>query len=375
MRFAAFNQANTPLFVTGDFWSLAEDAHGGILACSSRGLYSFSNGQFTRLGLKSGLSADWVNYAIESVTSGLWVATGDGLNHRRDGVWTAYKWKEGLKDSQVHALHEDSSGRIWVGSSGGLQVFDPIGGKFLTNWPPFFLLTNLVQAIYADARGDSWITLNLPDSMGRLMRLHGDQWSEIRSNYANVDGKTLLATSDQSMHFWLPSKHWRVWEWMEAGSNRLRLPVSPEDWVSSMCEDSGGNLWVGTMDHGLFCFQADTDVFETFARGLPNPNVWAGCEDAQGTVWILAAKEALNNAARHSLASEVRIRAMAFDPIFQLSIEDNGRGFDPAKPPAGDGLPNMRARVESAGGQFLVESEPGKGTRVRMRISLKDACK
>ena len=65
--------------------------------------------------------------------------------------------------------------------------------------------------------------------------------------------------------------------------------------------------------------------------------------------FLLAAKEALNNAARHSLASEVRIRAMAFDSIFQLSIEDNGRGFDPAKPPAGDGLPNMRARVESAG--------------------------
>ena len=50
---------------------------------------------------------------------------------------------------------------------------------------------------------------------------------------------------------------------------------------------------------------------------------------------LLAAKEALNNAARHSLASEVRIRAMAFDPIFQLSIEDNGRGFDPARPRPG----------------------------------------
>ena len=42
VRFAAFNQANTPLFVTSDFWSLAEDARGGTLACSSGGLYSLS---------------------------------------------------------------------------------------------------------------------------------------------------------------------------------------------------------------------------------------------------------------------------------------------------------------------------------------------
>src|SRR5207253_7900896 len=90
---------------------------------------------------------------------------------------------------------------------------------------------------------------------------------------------------------------------------------------------------------------------------------------------LLAAKEALNNAARHSLASEVSIRAVAFDSNFQLSIEDNGRGFDPAKPPAGHGLPNMRARVESAGGQFQVESEPGTGTKVRIRISMKHACR
>src|SRR5438128_1789244 len=71
-RFAIFNQANTPVFTTANFWSLAEDVHGGILACSWGGLYSFSNGRFTRLGLKSGLTADWVNYAIESASSGLW---------------------------------------------------------------------------------------------------------------------------------------------------------------------------------------------------------------------------------------------------------------------------------------------------------------
>jgi len=75
------------------------------------------------------------------------------------------------------------------------------------------------------------------------------------------------------------------------------------------------------------------------------------------------------------LASEVWIRAVAFDSIFQLSIEDNGRGFDLAKPRAGHGLPNMKARVESAGGQFQVESEPGKGTRVLIRFSMKVACK
>jgi signal transduction histidine kinase len=85
----------------------------------------------------------------------------------------------------------------------------------------------------------------------------------------------------------------------------------------------------------------------------------------------LASKESLNNIVKHAAASEVWIRLQFNGSVFTFSIEDNGRGFDPARQPVrGNGLPNMRKRLEDAGGQCELESAPGKGTRVKFSITL-----
>jgi len=70
-RFTVFNQANTKVFVGDDFWSLTEDRRGGLLACSSSGLYRFTGGRFMRFGLGRGLATDWVNSALDNGPTGL----------------------------------------------------------------------------------------------------------------------------------------------------------------------------------------------------------------------------------------------------------------------------------------------------------------
>ena len=61
-----------------------------------------------------------------------------------------------------------------------------------------------------------------------------------------------------------------------------------------------------------------------------------------------------------------------------LSVEDNGQGFEILNPKAqsrnglgGNGLPNMQARLSEVGGTCHVESRPGAGTKVEMRVKLK----
>ncbi|MCX6892355.1 MAG: triple tyrosine motif-containing protein [Verrucomicrobia bacterium] len=81
---------------------------------------------------------------------------------------------------------------------------------------------------------------------------------------------------------------------------------------------------------------------------------------------FLAFKEALNNAAKHSCASEVRVRAQLGGSGVVLAIEDNGRGFSGG--PAGNGLANMRQRLERVGGSCEIRSDPGQGTRVTFRF-------
>jgi signal transduction histidine kinase len=79
-------------------------------------------------------------------------------------------------------------------------------------------------------------------------------------------------------------------------------------------------------------------------------------------------KEALNNVIKHAGASEVRIVLKWQDHAVWLEIADNGRGFNPADATnsKGNGLLNMRTRLQRVGGRVEVKSEPGQGTRVEI---------
>jgi two-component system sensor histidine kinase UhpB len=83
------------------------------------------------------------------------------------------------------------------------------------------------------------------------------------------------------------------------------------------------------------------------------------------------AQEALNNAAKHSRANNVRIEISVADNEVVLAVRDDGQGFDIAKGRRGRwGMTTMRERAEAAGGHLKVESAAGKGTRVVATVPL-----
>ena len=89
---------------------------------------------------------------------------------------------------------------------------------------------------------------------------------------------------------------------------------------------------------------------------------------------FLTTQEALANVARHAKASQVLVQLSwenGHEEI-SLTIEDNGRGFDPddSARRIGHGLANMPARAADLGGQFEVASAPGNGTIIRMVLPI-----
>ncbi|HET7088515.1 MAG TPA: GAF domain-containing sensor histidine kinase, partial [Anaerolineae bacterium] len=81
------------------------------------------------------------------------------------------------------------------------------------------------------------------------------------------------------------------------------------------------------------------------------------------------AQEALNNIVKHARASRVDVRLEPADGSVGLEIGDNGVGFDPqGEFPGHLGLRSMRERAEKAGGTLAVESAPGQGTCIRVRV-------
>jgi signal transduction histidine kinase len=83
---------------------------------------------------------------------------------------------------------------------------------------------------------------------------------------------------------------------------------------------------------------------------------------------FLMYKEILTNVAKHAKASSVEICLKEFPRDLELSVRDNGAGFDPSAPVTGNGLQNLRRRAEKIKASVQVTSSPGKGTMVVLTI-------
>ncbi|MBI5305697.1 MAG: GAF domain-containing protein [Chloroflexi bacterium] len=85
-------------------------------------------------------------------------------------------------------------------------------------------------------------------------------------------------------------------------------------------------------------------------------------------------QEALTNVRKHSGANQTRVRFEQMDRQVRISIEDNGKGFDPAHLNQENhqhvGLQIMRERAESVGGELMIDSRDGSGTRVMLLVPI-----
>ena len=87
---------------------------------------------------------------------------------------------------------------------------------------------------------------------------------------------------------------------------------------------------------------------------------------------ILLIKEAVNNAVKHSGATEIKIESKLRENIFEVEIADNGCGFESNNGFGGNGIRNAKSRVHKMNGSFKIDSTLGKGTQIVFQISLNE---
>jgi signal transduction histidine kinase len=126
-------------------------------------------------------------------------------------------------------------------------------------------------------------------------------------------------------------------------------------------------------DHGL------VEAIEIRSARLPLA-VIVGCEptlrherfsDAVEGAAYFFVSEALTNTLKHAAASRVEVRIVRSEHELQVSVTDDGVGFD-VPTAARTGLRGIADRVEAIGGSMIVSSAPGSGTELTMRLPFDD---
>ena len=99
-------------------------------------------------------------------------------------------------------------------------------------------------------------------------------------------------------------------------------------------------------------------VLSTQEQMPPIPNI-------QATVLYRLVQEGMNNVVKHAQATSIWVNLEYADGEFNISLEDDGQGFDlRSEPGHGMGLQGLRDRFSMLSGNFDIESAPGKGTRL-----------
>lgn len=84
-----------------------------------------------------------------------------------------------------------------------------------------------------------------------------------------------------------------------------------------------------------------------------------------------AVQSLLQNVMRHSDATRVDVQLFSDENELRCTVEDNGRGFDPAIVTRGLGMREVTARMESVGGEVVFDSRPGHGTFVSLSVTFR----
>ncbi len=278
------------------------------------------------------ISSNVVGSIYEDGSGNLWVGTwGGGLNkfNRVNQKFTHYKFNpndsKSLNGNWVYSIYEDNSGILWVGTMpGGLNKFDPLKNQFklykVNPKDPKSLSSDRVFSIYEDSDGILWIGTYY-GGLNRLLPDDGKKSTPSFFRYSHNlnDPKSINSVfsicEDNSGNIWLGTLDGGVYELIksekkESNPKFVHYEFDPNDPTSLsnnsirvIFKDKGGNLWFGT-DNGLNKLISGTDEMPsaTFVRYLNNPQdpasisnnqVWCIYQDKQETIWI-GTSEGLN---------------------------------------------------------------------------------
>ena len=114
--------------------------------------------------------------------------------------------------------------------------------------------------------------------------------------------------------------------------------------------------------------QAGGLMLDWDVQDLP-PLDWLEPPDALHVLRLL--QEALNNVLKHARASRVRIATRDLGHKVEIRVEDDGQGFDLETAQKGRGLRSQQKRAHRLGGSVHVDSRPGHGTQLSLRLPVK----
>jgi ligand-binding sensor domain-containing protein/signal transduction histidine kinase len=193
--------------------------------------------------------------------------------------WTR---QNGLPADRINSITQTKDGYLWLGTEGGLVRFD--GQEF-----------KVFPIELASAQGQNVRKLITARDGGLRFSINNGGFGSYRDRQFSPVGDARWSQPGQDAITLLEARDGSLWTGSEQGLGRwsaknprdsfmLDLTNSP-GMVLAFCEDAGGRVWMGTAEHGLFCW-AEEKLAAIPGGMLPEKNIFALAADGTNRIWI-----------------------------------------------------------------------------------------
>jgi signal transduction histidine kinase len=153
------------------------------------------------------------------------------------------------------------------------------------------------------------------------------------------------------------------------GSSARTMLESMDDiiWAINPANDKFQNLGLRIREYAIPLFELKNIKFQIhFPEQLAMLHIPM---DMRRNVYLIA-KEAINNLVKYSECQQAEIEFHEHHSKLVMTIQDNGKGFDPEAPSSRNGLKNMQRRADQIKATLDIFSEAGKGSRIQLQLKI-----
>lgn len=356
--------------------SIVQDQSGQIwFATYGEGAYVYTGERLFNFNDDDGLSGNDIYTMVSTPEGNIWMGTDNGISicaFRNEKKSIAHVGIDaGLPDQIITTLQSDIYGRIWIGTfENGVVYYDPSNKKIMR---PF--LNDEIGEVTAIeifdgtevwiGTGNSGLWRFHPDS-GREQKLVGFNTSyegEIQDLMIDVEGNIWVAMNDGQLisafrpietlevhagdiqtvfcdrhdQLWLGSKKglYKVIDEKNAASGIERVLPHHELNITDILEDNFGNLWIGTLDNGLFLYQLSSKKLKQISPSVLGGNTVMSMAISSTTIWISTLQGVISFPATKNAFLEKQIRFdLVNDPwqsnlhfVFQVFTDSKDRAW------------------------------------------------
>ena len=198
--------------------------------------------------------------------------------------------EDGLSQSTVETIYQDSKGYIWIGTNDGLDRYNGYEFKHYKHdkYDKNSIANNYIVDIIEDKNEYIWVS-----TIGGLSRINPDK-DEIKNYYSKEDSGNL---SNSNLWQLLCTKDNRLIASTIDGLNvydknkdkftRILYKEGelPSQYIYSLEEDINGHIWVGT-DNGLVELDKDLNIVKSYQDAIGDSDVYNVYDDSKGNIWV-----------------------------------------------------------------------------------------